>query len=84
MNDTLGKWLASVAAALSVSAVGAMFFMWNQIVSMRAAQPLREQLRAVQLEQIRQGIQLNSQELGVMNMELQALRDRVRNLEARP
>lgn len=81
MSDAIGKWAGGVAAALSVSAVGAVFFMWNTLNTIIAQEPLRDQLHAIELEQIRQGIQLNTAELSVVQASLDDLDERLDDLE---
>lgn len=81
MTDLVSKWIAGVGATLSAAAVLGIFAMWSAINQMRAERPLRDQLRAVELEQIRQGITINSQELDVMSMRLTAIEGRIRDLE---
>lgn len=73
-----------VGGVMSVAAIGGVFAMWNQLNRIEAQAPLQEQLRAIELEQIRQGMQLNANEIDVFNMEMRDLEDRIEALERRP
>lgn len=81
MGEAVHKWLGGVAAGLSMAAIVAIFAMWNSINRLEAERPLRDQIRTLETEQTRQGIQLNSNQLDVMAMELSSLEARVRTLE---
>lgn len=73
-----------VGGVMSVAAIMSVFTMWNQLNRIEAKAPLQEQIRAIENEQIRQGLQLNSNEIDVINMEIRDLEDRIESLERRP
>ena len=81
MSETVVKTLVAVCSFLTVSAIGAVFFMWNSINTMQAQEPLRDQLEEIKTEQLRQGIRLNSTELDVLEQEIDAVEERVDDLE---
>lgn len=84
MESPAQKIAVYLGGALSLAAISAVFAMWNQLNRIEAQEPLREQLRAFEQEQIRQGLQLNSNELDVIGMEVRDLEDRIEALERRP
>lgn len=85
MNEGVFQRIAVyTGGVLSVAAIMAVFTMWNQLNRIEAQEPLREQLRAIENEQMRQGVQLNSNEIDIINMEIRDLEDRVDALERRP
>ena len=88
MSDGAVKWIlgviGAVASTVSVAAIFAIFSMRDSINTMIAERPLRDQVRALENEQMRQAIQLNGQELDVVAMELNALEIRINRLENAP
>lgn len=87
MTDGGLKWLlgivGSIMSALSLAAIFGVFNMNRTLTEMQAERPLMDQIRALELEQIRQGIQLNGQQNDVQNMEINDLDNRIRALENR-
>ncbi len=81
MSELLVKTLVGITSFLAVSAIGAVFFMWNSINTMQAQEPLRDQLEEIKSEQLRQGIRLNSTELDVLEVEINDVEERVDDLE---
>ena len=81
MSEMVVKTLVGITTFLTVSAIGAVFFMWNSINTMQEQEPLRDQLEEIKTEQLRQGIRLNSTELDVLEQEIDAVEERVDDLE---
>ena len=81
MSELIVKTLVGITSFLAVSAIGAVFFMWNSINTMQAQEPLRDQLEEIKSEQLRQGIRLNSTELDVLEVEINDVEERVDDLE---
>ncbi len=81
MSELIVKTLVGITSFLAVSAIGAVFFMWNSINTMQAQEPLRDQLEEIKSEQLRQGIRLNSAELDVLEEEISDVEERVDDLE---
>ena len=75
------KILTALATAASIGAMTAIFFMWNSINTMLAQQPLRDELMEGKLEDIKQTIQINGQQISINELEIEMLEDRIRYLE---
>ena len=89
------RFVVTAGASLSVAAILGVVAMWgklndavdstrDQLNRIEAQAPLQEQLRAIENEQMRQGIQLNANEVDVINMEIRDLEDRIEALERQP
>ncbi len=79
--EMIVKTLVGICTFLAVSSIGAVFFMWNSLNTIQAQTPLREALEQIKSEQMRQGIQLNSAELDVLEQEIDSVEERVDDLE---
>lgn len=82
-ENPLQKIAVYVGGVLSVTAILGLVAMRDTLKRIEAQEPQREQIRVLEQEQIRFAIQLNSNEIDVMNMEMRDLEDRIQTLEAR-
>lgn len=82
-ENPLQKIAVYVGGVLSVTAILGLVAMRDTLKRIEAQEPQREQIRVLEQEQIRFAIQLNSNEIDVMNMEMHDLEDRIQALEAR-